>query len=277
MSSGRGSCRCFLHRDRCGVAPLKTTAPSSTPSCGSYAPAHRGGTCRPTQGCVGRLAIATSRFYRWTASVVWQKVLDVLQKDAEGRGNLDWSRHFVDGSSVRAHQHAAGARGGQAGESRGRNWGGFSTKFHVRGEGHGKPLALALSAGLRHESKLFETLMEVGTAEQAGRIASGGHFGCVVADKGYSHEHIRRYVAHRGILAVIPLRSDQGHDPSFDRETYRQRNKVDRLIGRLKQWRRIATRYDKRAASYLAMLTLALVTFGCSLRTRTSPRPSGSR
>ncbi len=58
---------------------------------------------------------------------------------------------------------------------------------------------------------------------------------------------------------MIPLRSDQDHDPDFDRETYRERNKVERLIGRLKQWRRIATRYEKRAATYIAMLKLASI------------------
>jgi transposase len=60
-------------------------------------------------------------------------------------------------------------------------------------------------------------------------------------------------------LAVIPLRSDQGQDPDFDWEIYRERNRVERLVGRLKQWRRIATRYEKRAASYMAMLTLAAI------------------
>jgi transposase len=202
---------------------------------------------------------AASCFYRWTASGAWQGVLAELQRGAAENGGVDWSRHFVDGSSVRAHQHAAGSRSGQAGEALGRSRGGFSTKFHVRAKGHGKPLAFVLSAGQRHESKLFEPLMEDSTAERTGRIASGGRSGCVVADKGYSHGRIRRYLARGGLTAVVPLRSDQGHDPSFDRETYRQRNKVERLIGRLKQWRRIATRYEKRAANYLAMLTLASV------------------
>jgi len=64
---------------------------------------------------------AASRFYRWNASGVWQKVLAELQKDADAHGNIDWSKHFVDGSSVRAHQHAAGARGGQNGEALGRS------------------------------------------------------------------------------------------------------------------------------------------------------------
>ena len=101
--------------------------------------------------------------------------------------------------------------------------------------------------------------MEDSTAERAGRIASVGRSGRVVADEGHSHERIRRYLARREITAVVPLRSDQGHDPGFDRERYRQRNEVERLIGRLKQWRRIATRYEKRAANYPVMPTLASV------------------
>lgn len=46
---------------------------------------------------------AASRFYRWTASGTWQKILDELQKDADQEGEIDWSKHFVDGSSIRAH------------------------------------------------------------------------------------------------------------------------------------------------------------------------------
>lgn len=203
---------------------------------------------------------AASRFYRWTASGVWQKVLGELQKDADEHGNLDWSRHFVDGSSVRAHQHAAGACGGrQDDEALGRSRGGFSTKFHVRAEGSGRPIAFVLSPGQRHEAKLFEPLMNIGAVNQAGGRRPKLHPECVVGDRGYSYDRIREYLAQRKILAVIPLRSDQGHDPEFDRDTYRERNRVERLVGRLKQWRRIATRYEKRAASYLAMLTLAAI------------------
>ncbi len=74
---------------------------------------------------------------------------------------------------------------------------------------------------------------------------------------------VRRLLARRGIVAVIPRRrdqrpGDQRHRP-FDRVAYRERNRVERLINRLKQHRRVATRYEKRAGHYLAMLTLAAV------------------
>ncbi len=81
----------------------------------------------------------------------------------------------------------------------------------------------------------------------------------MVGDKGYSAPTIRRLLRWHGIGAVIPTRSDQRPSPRFDRAAYRQRNRVERLINRLKQWRRIATRYEKRARSYLAMLTLAAI------------------
>ena len=72
---------------------------------------------------------------------------------------------------------------------------------------------------------------------------------------------MRRLVTRRHVQAVIPYRRDQRpgdrrHRP-LDRAVYRERNRVERLINRLKQCRRVSTRYEKRAAHYLAMLTLA--------------------
>lgn len=110
-----------------------------------------------------RWKTAASRFYRWTASGVWQKALAELQRDARERGDIDRSKHFVDGTVVRAHQHTAGARAsGQDEEALGRSRGGFSTKFHVQVEGGGRPLAFVLTPGQRHEAKAFEPLMEAG-------------------------------------------------------------------------------------------------------------------
>ncbi len=62
----------------------------------------------------------------------------------------------------------------------------------------------------------------------------------------------------RWVSAVIPRRQGQGRGRHFDRQAYRQRNRVERLINRLKQFRRIATRYEKRAVNYAAMLTIGM-------------------
>jgi transposase len=63
------------------------------------------------QELYGSWRTLSSRFYRWLDSGVWERVLRQLQIEAEHDGNFDWSLHFVDGSVIRAHQHAAGARG----------------------------------------------------------------------------------------------------------------------------------------------------------------------
>lgn len=92
----------------------------------------------------------------------------------------------------------------------------------------------------------------------------------VLADKAYSSWAIRTRLRRRGIRAVIPQPSDQaanrkrrgrlgGRPPAFDREAYKQRNTVERCINRLKQWRGLATRYDKTATSYLAGLHIAAI------------------
>ena len=82
----------------------------------------------------------------------------------------------------------------------------------------------------------------------------------VAADKGYTGKPIRSYLRRRGIGAVIARRANESRRGTrFDREAYRERNRVERAFNRLKQYRRIATRYEKRAINYLAMLTIASI------------------
>jgi transposase len=141
----------------------------------------------------------------------------------------------------------------------GRSRGGFSTKIHVRAEGRGKPMVLLITAGQRHEQTAFEPLMEQGAVKRPGRGRPRLRPKRVVGDKGYSSTPIRRYLRRRGIGIVIPRRKDERRRGRFDTVAYRQRNVVERLIARLKQFRRIATRYEKRAVNYRGMLTLAAI------------------
>ena len=79
----------------------------------------------------------------------------------------------------------------------------------------------------------------------------------VVGDKGYSSRAIRRYARQHGIRTTIPGKRNECGKGPFDREVYQQRNLVERLINRLKQFRRLATRYEKRGANYRAMWVIA--------------------
>jgi transposase len=84
----------------------------------------------------------------------------------------------------------------------------------------------------------------------------------LAGDKGYSHGRIRAYLRRRGITAVIPRRKDQRPDDKrvrFDREAYRRRNVVERCVGWLKENRRLATRFEKLAVNFLAMVKLAMI------------------
>ncbi len=81
----------------------------------------------------------------------------------------------------------------------------------------------------------------------------------VVGDKGYSSRQIRGYLKRRGIRVTIPHKRNERHRGQFDKQVYKQRNLVERLINRLKRFRRVATRYEKRGENYLAMLKLAAI------------------
>lgn len=215
----------------------------------------------------GSWSTVYSRFRRWTQAGVWQRILEALQREADLRGELDWSKHFVDGTIVRVHQSAAGAVGGQEHEAIGRSRGGFSTKIHLRAEGGGRPIAFVLSGGERHESIFLAPLLEQGRVRRAGPGRPRQKPERLVGDKGYSYPPVRHLLACLHIRAVIPRRSDQrplDRRHRFDRSAYRERNRVERLIGRLKQYRRIATRYEKRAGCYRAMLVIACILLWCA-------------
>jgi transposase len=143
--------------------------------------------------------------------------------------------------------------------------GGLTTKLHLRVEGGGRPLVVLATAGQRHEAPLLPMLLDAGAVKRTGPDGRPGRGrprrrpDRLVADKGYSYPTVRAELRRRGIAAVIPTRSDQRRQPSFDRQAYRQRNRVERSVGRLKQFRRIATRYEKLAVNYLTWLTLATI------------------
>lgn len=119
-------------------------------------------------------------------------------------------------------------------------------------DGNGVPLGALVTAGQSHESKSFEALMDTVKIRRRRRPEA------VAGDKGYSYPRIRAWLARRGIEAVIPPRSNQ-EQVWYDRKKYRRRNVVERCVGWLKECRRIATRYEKLATHYLAMLKLAMI------------------
>ncbi len=120
-------------------------------------------------------------------------------------------------------------------------------------------MTFVVTAGQRHESVAFARVMEQGAVKRPGRGRPRQCPKRLVADKGDSNRKIRRSLRRRGIRYTIPRKRNERRTGPFDRQRYRERNRVERLINRLKQFRRVATRYEKRAANYDAMLTIACV------------------
>ncbi|MFF7205485.1 IS5 family transposase [Streptomyces sp. NPDC008141] len=212
-----------------------------------------------------------NRLRMWAIDGTWERVFTALVAQADADDDLNWVVS-VDSTIVRAHQHAAGARkkGPQqanADHAIGRYRGGLTTKIHLASDAQCRPLAFVLTAGQAGDAPAFAHVMaRLRVPRRRGRPRTRPDV--VLADKAYSSRAIREHLRKRGIRAVIPVPAGQrghrlgrgsrgGRPPAFDREAYKQRNTVERCINRLKQWRGIATRYEKTATIYLAGLHIA--------------------
>jgi transposase len=120
-------------------------------------------------------------------------------------------------------------------------------------------MAFVLTSGERHEAIAFQALMQAGKVKRIGCGRPKSRPRYFLGDKAYSSEVIRRELRRRGITPVIPRLRNEKRCDRFNRGLYRERNRVERLINRLKQFRRVATRYEKRADNYLAMLAIAAI------------------
>jgi transposase len=121
-------------------------------------------------------------------------------------------------------------------------------------------MTFVLTAGQRHEAPLVPALLDRGAVGRPGRGRPRTRPDQVVGDTGYTGQPVRSYLRRRGIGAVIPRRRTEARQGvRFDRAAYRNRNRIERTINRLKQHRAIATRYEKLAITYHALLTIACI------------------
>ena len=145
----------------------------------------------------------------------------------------------------------------------GRSRGGFTTKIHILCDGNGLPLQFHLTAGQTHESTVLDELLVAADEslldEDGERIAWPFALG---GDKGYRAEWIDEYLLDLGIAPVIPSKENEDRTArpvEFDKEACRRRNIVERLIGWLKESRRILSRFEKTAQTFGGMITLAFI------------------
>ncbi|TMK45866.1 MAG: IS5 family transposase [Alphaproteobacteria bacterium] len=182
-----------------------------------------------------------TRFSRWAKSGVWKKVFEMLAADADNEYAM------IDSTIVRAHQHSAGAQK-KNGEDQaiGRSKGGLSTKIHTLVDALGNPVAFLLTPGQAHDLEGADALLPQMQADT------------LVADKAFdADERVIEPLRAAGKNLVIPPKSNRKDQRTFDKEMYKARHLIENFYCKLKQYRAIATRYDKTARNFLAAIHLA--------------------
>lgn len=128
----------------------------------------------------------------------------------------------------------------------GRSRGGLTTKIHALVDTYGRPILLKLTAGQAHDGR--------SAADMFGTLCEGQ---VLLADRAYDSDALHQEMATKGVIANIRLVPTRKRFPVFDKKLYRKRNAVERFFNKLKQFRAIATRYDKRDDNFLASVQLA--------------------
>ena len=128
----------------------------------------------------------------------------------------------------------------------GRSRGGLTTKIHARVDGQGRPIQLLITPGQAHDLTATDALL---ADLKRGTV--------LIADKAYDADRLRQHLKARGAVANIPNMIRRKRRFRWKKALYRQRNLIERMFARLKDFRRIATRYDKLARNFLSGVVLA--------------------
>ena len=123
----------------------------------------------------------------------------------------------------------------------------MSTKIHAAGDALGLPVRLSGTPGQRHDIAFAHDLVEGIDAE------------ALLADKGYDANHLVEKMKERGTQIVIPAKQNRKIQRAYGTDLYKERNRIERFFNKLKQFRRVATRYDKLLANFMGFVKLAAI------------------
>lgn len=177
------------------------------------------------------------RFKRWSDKGIWLQLFEYCQNEP------DLESHMIDATIIRAHACSAGY-GKDSGkiQALGRSRGGFTTKIHARTDALGYPLQFILTPGQRHEITQAENLTE--------NISKA----TLIADKGYDSAAFVKSLEKKSCTIVIPSRSNRKTPREYDKHVYKERHLIECFFGKIKNFRRIFSRFDKTAGVFMSFL-----------------------
>jgi len=181
------------------------------------------------------------KYNRWAKNSKLLNIFKLFSKNAD----KEWV--FIDGSHVRAHQHSAGIKD----QSISKSIGGNSSKIHLAIDSNGNPIEFIISDGTTHDIKVAPELVSKLDLTESEMLC---------ADKGYDSESLRNQIILTKSKANIPRKSNtKANNDHMDWYMYRIRHLVENSFCRLKQFRGIATRYDKLKRNYQSAVALACI------------------
>jgi transposase len=181
-------------------------------------------------------------FRRWCQRGILQDVLTQYGPE------LVPGWHFLDSTHVKVHADGSNPAGGQAAQAMGRTKGGLNTKIHAVINARSQALVMALSSGNEADISLAEELTEC--------LPQGS---IVVADKAYDSSTFRETAAVSGVRTSIPPRSNRTTAVPFSAKLYKRRHRIENFFQKIKRYRRVATRYDKLAETFLGFVCLSVL------------------
>ena len=179
-----------------------------------------------------------SRFNDWTKKGIWRELMEFCIQDPD----LEWV--MVDATIIRAHPCAAGyKRDSQEKEALGRSKGGFTCKIHALVDALGNPLKFILTPGQRHD------------ITQAPALIAGIQNVPIIGDRGYDSDDFRAQIYLQECAPVIPARSNKKELVEYDKYLYKERHAIECFFSKIKQFRRVFSRFDKSARNFAAFLS----------------------
>lgn len=207
---------------------------------GVYYIMRTGAQWRDLPPCYGKWRSVHKRYEAWCRKDFWNTVLQYFALDRDGESVM------IDSTTVRAHPCAAGYDiDSQAAQCLGRSRGGFTTKIHAVVDALGQALKFCLTPGQRNDITQAPQLLAEFRGVQ------------VIADKGYDSSTLIEQLESQGCTTVIPSRSNRKQPREYDKHVYKERHLIECFFNKIKNFRRIFSRFDKKASSFIGFLAYA--------------------